>query len=754
MGMIPPILATDRECLDAWRRRRAAEGLRPLIGRYGPLVYASALRRTGKAELAEEVTRAVFLVLARRARRLRKKTVLAGWLFHVTAVACRKLGCKPKRGWPWRWLGRKRQVSADEPLWTRVAPELDAGLERLPARQRNAVLLRTLLQWDLGAAARVLRVSERRVGKRVERGLKKLTRWLRRRGVPVDIEELARACADEACAPPLPENLVVEIASAIEQRPGKRPALKLARRVLNSLAWVRWRRRVVIGVPTFIVALVAVVGALWYASSRSGHSWLFSRLVVWGAQQEAKKEPGKTLPARRWPADVSVQGPSAVGVRTARDLYQTTNIWLAHLSFSRAQWRAVAPKRIAPLPNFWQPDGTVLLRNPAAQRSGLAGVLGFDFHWASADFELGGVAFTNVGARVKGNGTYLASLYGDKRSYKMDLNRFTKGQKLGAAKELNFHNLLSDPSCLSDTLAYEFFRDAGVPAPRTAYAYPSISVEGQWDRKPLGLYAMVEPVDDVFALERFGSEQTPLFKPVTYELFKYLGDDWSAYAAIYDLKTKATEAQLRRVMEFARLVTYASDPEFAAHLGDFLDLERFARYLACEVLLSNYDGFLSDGQNFYLYLDPSTNQFGFIPWDLDLSWGGFFLIGTPEGRERASLWHPWVGEHRFLERVLAVEEFRQLYRAQLEDLFTRLFVPSRLGERIDAVAQAIRSPIAAESEFRFAKFEQAVGTSPATASADRPAHQLKRFIERRALSVREQLDGKSEGVILERTARK
>ena len=37
-----------------------------------------------------------------------------------------------------------------------------------------------------------------------------------------------------------------------------------------------------------------------------------------------------------------------------------------------------------------------------------------------------------------------------------------------AARLLNFVNLLADSSCLSDALAYEFFREAGCPAPRTA----------------------------------------------------------------------------------------------------------------------------------------------------------------------------------------------------------------------------------------------------------------------------------------------
>lgn len=500
---------------------------------------------------------------------------------------------------------------------------------------------------------------------------------------------------------------------------------------------------------------------MWYIDSRSGHSRLISMFLIWSVKHEGKTVPGLAQSAQPWPAGNSVPPPNAALVRGAADLYQTTNIWPAHLKFTREQWSAVQPKRIGALPHFLQPDGTVLLRHPEAQRSGLAGVLGFDFNWVSADLEIGGVMFTNVAARLKGNGTYLGSLYGDKHPFKVDLNKFIQGQILGGADELTFNNLVNDYSCLSDTLAYEFFREAGLPASRTAFAYLNASVEAQWDRKPLGLYLMVEPVDEDFTLEHFGSRRVPVFKPVTYELFHYLGDEWSAYEAIYDLKTKATPEQLRRVIEFARLLTLASDEDFARRVGEFLDLEKFARHLACEVLLSNYDGFLSNGQNFYLYLDPLSNKFGFISWDLDLSWGGFFLLGTTKERERASIWHPWVGQHRLLERVMVVEEFRKLYRDQLEELFARLFVPNRLHQRIDELANVIRGPVAAESGFRLGKFERAVSaqrlelsSGPSSQGANRPAHQLKRFVDKRALSVREQLDGKSDGMILRRGGRR
>src|SRR5205814_3768787 len=104
---------------------------------------------------------------------------------------------------------------------------------------------------------------------------------------------------------------------------------------------------------------------------------------------------------------------------------------------------------------------------------------------------------------------------------------FERVKNRGCRDNLSYDNLVFDNSCMSETLAYEFFRDAGVPAPRTAYAWLSVSVAKQWERKPFGLYVMEEAVDDKFAAERFGSRKTPLFKPSTYKLFEYMGDDWS-----------------------------------------------------------------------------------------------------------------------------------------------------------------------------------------------------------------------------------
>src|ERR1044071_6780477 len=94
----------------------------------------------------------------------------------------------------------------------------------------------------------------------------------------------------------------------------------------------------------------------------------------------------------------------------------------------------------------------------------------------------GGLGMSAWGSKGK-----VGALIEPKRPFKVDLNHFVKGQKIAGLDELTFNNLMWDPSCLRDALAYELFRDAGVPASRTAYAWVTASVEKKWNRKQLGL---------------------------------------------------------------------------------------------------------------------------------------------------------------------------------------------------------------------------------------------------------------------------
>ena len=508
----------------------------------------------------------------------------------------------------------------------------------------------------------------------------------------------------------------------------------------------RWLALAGYGVGFLVLFLLLLGGGLFVAFQKS------PRFQVWVLE---RMMPGEALPER---ATYAGPSPRAADVRSAADVYQSTNIWDLHLRFTAAEYAALGPNRIPMMPMASGTNREPVLRNPFARRNGLAGMLGFEFPWSTAAMEMGGRRFEGVGVRFKGNGTFLGGLSSYKKPLKVELDRTVKGQSLGGRTVLNLGNLSADATCLSDALAYEFFREAGVPAPRTAYARVFHAIEGRADVQDrlLGLYVLVENPDARWAAEAYGTKGVALFKPVTTTPFTDLGHDWTNYHRIYDPKTKVTDTQRHRVIDFAQLVSHATDAEFNDRLGDFLDLEGAARFLACEVLLANYDGILSQGQNYLVALLPTSNRFTFIPWDLDHSWGEFPFIGTAEQRERCSIDHPWVSENPLLERLWKHPGFASRYRAELRRLLETQFVPARLEARIDVLAAAIRPAVAEMPARRLERFERAVSSRIGDEDRDppgrgpmddrRPAWQLKRFIRARAEHVRRQLAGEEKGV--------
>lgn len=419
------------------------------------------------------------------------------------------------------------------------------------------------------------------------------------------------------------------------------------------------------------------------------------------------------------------------------------------------------------------PDGRgPAIRIPFGQqgrRNGLAGAAGIQYPYVHADLEFDGQVLKDVAVRYKGNSTFMSSRGSLKRPLKLDLNKFVKGQKLAGVSKLNFRNHVMDATWMNEVMSYQLFRDAGVPAPRTAYARVFVNVPGKHNQEYLGLYSIIEDIDTNFAEERFGSKKGAIFKPVGHDLFGYRGENWSSYKPSYDPKTDLSEKQIRRVIDFAKLVSNASDPEFAAKLGDYLDLDEFARFMAVTVWLPTLDSLLGPGHNFYVYLHPKTHKFQFFPWDLDHSFGQFGLMGGQNSSESLSIHRPWLGENRFLERVFKVEAFKKLYLAKLDEFSKTIFQPERLHEQMDAIAAAIRPAVREESTTKLARFERLLtsGTpepgglgdvlvepAPGVREGPRfggpggmfpPGKTLKSFVKSRAQSVKDQLAGKSEG---------
>lgn len=182
-------------------RSEAAFG--ELVRRHLNLVYFAALRRTGgNAPLAEDIAQGVFTTLAREAAGLITHTALTGWLYTTT----RNVAAKAVRG-EVRRKQREQEAQAmhelsSDPIatvnWERLRPVIDAALDELSDRDREAVLWRC---WDgraYGEIAATLGVSEDAARMRVDRALDKLREQLAARGLTSTGVALAAALGGQA----------------------------------------------------------------------------------------------------------------------------------------------------------------------------------------------------------------------------------------------------------------------------------------------------------------------------------------------------------------------------------------------------------------------------------------------------------------------------------------------------------------------------------------------------------------------------
>jgi spore coat protein CotH len=234
---------------------------------------------------------------------------------------------------------------------------------------------------------------------------------------------------------------------------------------------------------------------------------------------------------------------------------------------------------------------------------------------------------------------------------------------------------------------------------------------------------------------------------VTPSPFSDLGDDWKNYNQTYDPKGNFSDEHKQRVIEFCKFTSAASDSEFEAKIGDYIDIDNFARYMAITVWLSDMDGILGPGQNYYVYLVPQTGKFMFIPWDQDQVFGQF-PRGNQQERENLSIHKPWQGKNRFLERMFGARAFKDAYLARMREFNETIFQPARIAQQVDELAITIRDSVAEESNARIAELDKTVAGKQVTSSMgpgfNVAVSSIKPFVEARAQSVKGQLEQRVE----------
>lgn len=363
---------------------------------------------------------------------------------------------------------------------------------------------------------------------------------------------------------------------------------------------------------------------------------------------------------------------------------------------------------------------------------------GIEFPWAHAELHAGGRVYKNVGLRYKGNGSYVSTDKMLKRNLKIELDHYDDDQRFHGLKTITLNAGAVDASRMREALAYGVFRSAGAPAPRTAFAKVTLTVPGKYDKEFVGLYTFVEHVDKAFLKTHFQDGKGLLMKPERMRGIDYLGDDWTKYKGRYRPRRDATAKEAQRVIDFARLVNKADDAAFEKQVGDYLDIDRFLRFTAVTTMMPNTDSFFTTGHNYFIYLNPKTNKFVFMPWDLDISFAGFPAMGSIDQQVNLNLLKPASGRLKLVDRLFALPEVKARYQKVLKEIAEKSFTKRKLLAEIDAMDKATREPLALEKKAMERRKEKRDGFSELVGAWFAPA-EMRSYVERRADAVAKQV---------------
>ena len=254
------MMTDDMALLREYAQCNSEEAFAALVSRHVNLVYSVALRQVRDSHMAEEITQAVFVILARKAKSLHAKTVLSGWLCRTARYASANALTIQRRR-QHREQEAFMQSTLNEPeseAWTQIAPLLDTALAHLGETDHNAIVLRFFEGKSMKEIGAALGANEEAAKKRVNRAVEKLQKFFLKRGVSSTTAIIAGAIsANSVQAAPMALAKSVTAVAIAKGATASTSTLTLIKGALKIMAWTKAKTAivsaVVIGMATLSV---------------------------------------------------------------------------------------------------------------------------------------------------------------------------------------------------------------------------------------------------------------------------------------------------------------------------------------------------------------------------------------------------------------------------------------------------------------------------------------------------------------------
>ena len=250
--------ADDMELMREFAQQNSEAAFAELVRRHINLVYSVARRCTGNDADAQDVTQAVFIILARKANGMRAGTLLPGWLYETTRfTASRLLRSRERREQREQEASMQSESADPDPLaaWQQLSPHLEAAMSRLPARDRALLVFRFYENKSGPEVAALLGIRAETAHKRVSRAIDKLRRFFVKNGVTLSCTAIAGAISGNSIqsAPALLGRAVSATAVA-KGATAAASTLTLVKGALTVMAWTKTKMAAAVALGILLAA--------------------------------------------------------------------------------------------------------------------------------------------------------------------------------------------------------------------------------------------------------------------------------------------------------------------------------------------------------------------------------------------------------------------------------------------------------------------------------------------------------------------
>lgn len=273
----------------------------------------------------------------------------------------------------------------------------------------------------------------------------------------------------------------------------------------------------------------------------------------------------------------------------------------------------------------------------------------------------------DIGFRLRGN----TSRESAKKSFKVSFNTFAPGRKYYSVEKLNLNGEHNDPSVSRARLYWHMLQQADIVGPVSNHI--RMYINGNY----YGVYLNVEHIDEEFVKSRYGNNDGNLYKCLYPADLNYLGKSPALYKLeqsgrrVYELKINEEVDDYSDIANFIDVLNNAPISELPCSLEKIFNVQNYLKVAALDVLTGNWDGYIYNKNNFYLYNNPQTGLIEYIPYDTDNTFGiDWFNIDW--STRNIYTWAPSNGQRPLFKRLMQVPEYKAQYTYYLKQFIEHI----------------------------------------------------------------------------------